>query len=137
MAIPTPTSPAQPIADLEHAVADIAQPPAGSEQRNHLRKMFRSAAQIRTPNGELLQVHTLDISVGGLSVVASVNPKPNTTYIVYFNIPIKPFGRITAEAQAMVVHSIFSSSESGFRIGLQFNKLSPEAYAAITQFVNA
>lgn len=143
MTTSTPGGHDQPLADLDQAFSDIDKPPAGSaqppdgfEKRKHKRKVIRSTAQIRTPSGELHKVHTLDISEGGLSVVASVNPKPKATCFVLINIPVKPQGGSSIEVQAIVVDSIYSSSESGFRIGFQFSNLSHEASAAITQFIN-
>ena len=88
------------------------------------------------PGGKPLQVHMLDISAGGFSVVASVNPRSQETCVALLTIPAMPYDSKTFEVQATIVHSTYSSIDSGFKIGLKFTKISPEAHAVITQFVN-
>jgi hypothetical protein len=150
MAIPDPTRPDQILDDLNQVSADLDkspfdsnqqpaipdQPPVGTEQRKHIRKVFRSTAQLRIPSGEILQVHTLDISAGGVSIVAAMNPILKISCVVRLAVPVNTFERTNIKVPAIVVNSVYASSESGFRIGLMFANILPETLETITRFVN-
>jgi c-di-GMP-binding flagellar brake protein YcgR len=143
MATPDPTRSDQPLADLDKLPSGSNQQPAtageptgGIEQRKHKRKAFRSTAQLRIASGEILHVHTLDISAGGVSIVAAMNPKLKMSCVVLLNLPTNPFEKTTIKVPAIVVNSIYNSSESGFRIGLMFANVAPESQEIVTRFVN-
>ena len=134
MATPDP----DPSIDLSSVLSSELTPePDSLGRRKHPRKILRNSAQIRFQGGELAHVYMLDISEGGFSVVASANPRPDMTCVARLTVPAKPYGGIPIEAQATVVHSFYSSADSGFKVGLKFTKLSPEGYTAIVQFVNS
>lgn len=86
------------------------------------------------PGNQRFAVRTLDISPGGLAIVASANPRPGTTCAVALALPVKPRGAVPLELRAKVVHSVFASSEGGFKIGLSFTELPANAAQAIVTF---
>ncbi len=105
------------------------------ERRQHERKSLRSSAQLVLPNQAPLEVRTVDLSVGGMGVVAAANLAPRLTCLVRVVVPLKPKGVTVIEAQAQVAHGVLSSSHAGFLVGLQFVGISAATAAAIKQFM--
>lgn len=108
---------------------------AESERRITERKTLRTRATIILGQTQAFEVRTLDMSVGGMGIVAQANPRPGTLMAIRFMLPLKPTGHVAFEAKAKVAHSVYSASEQGFKIGLSFIELSPEAAAAAARFV--
>lgn len=76
----------------------------------------------------------LDISAGGAGILAPANPQRGTQFTLRVGLPKRPMGSTLIEVPVEVTHSIFSSSENGFKIGLRFTRLEPSAASAILQF---
>ena len=107
----------------------------GTERRQHERKPLRASGQLLLANRAPMEIRTVDLSLGGAGVVAPVNLAPKLTCLVRIALPIKPKGSALIEAQAAVAHSVLSSSQSGFLIGLQFTSVSAASATAIKQFL--
>lgn len=76
-----------------------------------------------------------DISAGGACIIAAANPRPGTQFVLQMNLPTRPRGSVPIQTQVEVTHSIFSSGENGFKVGLRFTNLDMIAATAILQFV--
>lgn len=112
----------------------MSAPPTDDNRRRSDRKVLRTQAYVSLPGHPPFTVRTLDISSGGMAIVASANPKPGTSFTIQFTIPVKPKGGAPFTATAKVVHSVFSSGEDGFKVGLAFTNLDPPSASAILQF---
>jgi c-di-GMP-binding flagellar brake protein YcgR len=109
--------------------------PEGPERRKSERRGLRTTATILLGQTHSFEVRTVDISATGMGIVASANPKPGTVLDIRFSIPFPPNGQLPFESKARVVHSVFSSNESGFKIGLTFIDLPPNSAAAALRYV--
>ena len=109
--------------------------PSGDERRGQERKILRANAQLRLPGVRPIEVRTLDISVGGMAVVASVNPQAGAACTICIAPVSQPRGAVSVDIRAVIVHSIFSNREDGFKIGLQFADLSPEAIETVSRYL--
>lgn len=96
---------------------------------------MRSQAVVVLPGPREFPVRTVDISATGLGIVAAANPSVGTTFAIRFALPLKGKTPAVHEASARVVHSVFSSDEDGFKIGLLFTQLTPSCAAAIVQYI--
>ena len=106
------------------------------ERRKTERKSLRTRATVILGQAQAFEVRTLDISAGGMGIVAQANPPPGVVLTVRFMFPLKPSGYAPFEARARVVHSVFSSVESGFKVGLSFIDLPAGAAATISKYLN-
>src|SRR5664279_5069732 len=107
--------------------------PPGPERRQYKRAALRGIAHLVLTGHPSIEVRTVDISVGGMGIVASANPPAGLACVIRVVIPVKPRGTTTVEVQAKVAHSIFSHGAGGFLIGLEFSQLSAEAKSAVMQ----
>lgn len=108
-----------------------------AERRVTERKGLRTRATIILGQTQAFEVRTLDMSLGGMGIVAQANPRPGTLMAIRFMLPLKPSGYVPFEAKAKVAHSVYSASEQGFKIGLSFIDLAPDAAAAAQRYVSA
>jgi len=106
-----------------------------AERRRAERKVLRTNALVILSNAQPFEVRTIDLSAGGMSIVASANPKSGTVLNIRFSVPLRTGGHTLFEAKARVIHTVFSSVESGFKIGLSFTVLPPVAASAVLQFL--
>lgn len=113
-------------------------PPTGSGfvQRRNDHGVLRVPAVVMLSGEQSFEVRTLDIAQRGMDIVAAANPRPGTTFTIKCAIPVRPKGRTTIEVQAKVTHSVFCSTENGFKIGLTFVDPSSTASSAIRQYLN-
>lgn len=111
--------------------------PAGIERRQHARKPLRGNARLLLQGRAPFAVRTTDISAGGMGLVASLNMPPKVVGTIQFGLPAKSGGFKGVESRAVVALCIFSNSEDGFKIGLQFAGLPAPAATVITQFLNS
>jgi c-di-GMP-binding flagellar brake protein YcgR len=108
---------------------------SGSDRRQQERRLLRATAMLRLPGAAPVLVRTLDISAGGMGVVATINPEGGVRCTIGLAAPAQPRGPIAVEIAAVVVHSIFSSREDGFKVGLQFEELTEAAADAINRYL--
>lgn len=105
------------------------------DRREHERKPLRIAAQVLLPNAQVFDVRMLDISAGGAGILAPANPQKGTQFVLRVAIPKRPTGNTPCDLPVEVTHSIFSSVENGFKIGLRFTRLDATSAGAIVQFI--
>lgn len=110
---------------------------SGAERREHPRRHYHGPVQFIVPHHAPLLGRIADVSVGGMGVVAAINPPPRMLCEVRFLLPMPPHGNAALDLQARVVHSVLSRCEGGFLIGLQFVKLTPEQKTLIERFIHA
>lgn len=106
-----------------------------SERRQYERKPLRVPAELLFSNHPPLSVRLLDVSAGGVGVLASANPPLRARLSVRFSVPVTPTGAAIVEAQVEVARSVLSGTHGGFVVGLQFTSISPQASRAIIQFL--
>lgn len=99
---------------------------SGPERRVHARKPFSCTAYLRLPTQQVLEVHTVDLSCGGIGIVSPVNTPPGWLCDITFNVTREPSGVDHVMAQGRVAYSVLSGREYGFLVGLQFVNLAPE-----------
>lgn len=99
---------------------------SGPERRAHARKPFSCTAYLRLPTQQVLEVHTVDLSSGGIGIVSPINAQPGWLCDISFNVTREPSGVDHVTAQGRVAYSVLSGREYGFLIGLQFVNLAPE-----------
>lgn len=80
-----------------------------------------------------MQARSLNIGVSGMAIVADGPIAANATLAVQF---LLPFGGALQQivAHVRVVHSVYSSSERGFVIGMTFMSLAPATVQFLTAF---
>lgn len=93
------------------------------------------SATVSLAGQQRFAVRTLDVGPGGLGIVAAANPKPGTGFEVEFVLPGKSRSPVPVKTSVRVIHSVFSSAEDGFKIGLSFVRLPPEVAQAISAFM--
>ncbi len=105
------------------------------ENRRHERRALRSQATLLLPGGMTFPVQTVDISVGGVGVLAPANARIGTRVSIRLTLPVRPVGTTTFDAPVTVVHSVLSRREEGFKIGLQFVDLEARSASAIRHYI--
>ena len=83
------------------------------------------------PDGRAIPARCLDIGLGGAGVVCDLNIPVGTLIVAVMRVPARPSGSAVFEASASVASCTLAGSEGGFRLGLQFNTLSPAATSAL------
>jgi c-di-GMP-binding flagellar brake protein YcgR len=106
-----------------------------AERRKLERRSLRGTATVVLSSGHTFDVRTTDINTEGIGIVASANPKQGTAFKIKVSLPMRPTGLVKLEVNAKVVHSILAGDEGGFKIGLRFSSLTPDAEAAIRRYV--
>lgn len=112
----------------------------GAERRQHERRTLRVSAQLRltdasTTGTKPMDVRTIDISLGGMAVVAPVNLRTGVTLTINFTLPARSKGITPVQARVQVMHSILGRDEGGFKIGLRFLGTDNATNASIREFL--
>ena len=107
----------------------------GLDSRQLDRKAFRSLALLRLPSQQVIEVRTVDISVGGISVVVPWNLRQDSTCDIRVRTPLAVNGMEFLIARCRVAHTILSGREAGFMTGLEFTELPAAALDVIRQYV--
>ncbi len=107
----------------------------GSERRIHERRLLRTDAQVVLTGNQGFRVRTVDISQGGMLVVAPFNLKSGAVVNIQLALPMRAPRATPFEARAQVVHSVLASGQDGFKVGLKFIALTPASAAAVTQYL--
>ncbi|NML15104.1 PilZ domain-containing protein [Azohydromonas caseinilytica] len=104
---------------------------SGPERREHARKPFSTTAYLKLPNLQVIEVHTVDLSGGGIGTVSPLNLSPGAMCEITFHVTRDTTGVDAVVAYGRVAFSILSGREYGFLVGLQFVNLAPEYRAII------
>jgi hypothetical protein len=107
-----------------------------SELRAHERGLFASTTYLLLHGHRIVEARTLDLSAGGLGVVAPVNLPLHLVCGVRLVVPGIPSGAHTVMARAQVMNIVFSGKENGFAIGLRFTSISRQALAIIEAYLH-
>ena len=99
-----------------------------------MRRMLRIAAQLSLPTEGVIEVHTTDISLGGLGVVMNTDPAEGVSYTLRVVLPRNDRKRFLLQSQVVVANSIFCAREAGFKVGLRFVGLDATASLALSEF---
>lgn len=108
----------------------------GPERRVEDRKVFRGPGQLLLPTREVLSVRTLDLSLGGIGLVAPSNLPRDAMCEVKFRSPIVSDRLETLLARGRVAYSVLSGKENGFLVGLQFVDVAPGVLALLRRFLH-
>lgn len=102
-----------------------------SDTRSFPRKIMRCALTLVVPGAAPIRARTLDISLGGISVMVGEQLRVGQNCTVGFEAPLngKPV-RVTATAK--VIYSILSGTD-GFRVGLEFVHLDPANHKIVAE----
>lgn len=95
------------------------------EQRRSPRWQLKTAAQLIVNNNQAMQVRTLDISAGGLSIVTQSALPMGMTVQINLMLPTWNGPLVPMSVRASVVNSSLDGRNGGFRIGLQFTEIDP------------
>jgi len=110
--------------------------PRGLEERQHVRRVLRTMAQLIVAGSPPFQVRTLDISAGGMAILTTVQPPRGLNCTVQLSLPQTGREPVAMALPVTVAHSIFSSGKEGVKVGLSFNALPPDAAAMVQRFVD-
>jgi PilZ domain len=110
--------------------------PPIQNKRQHERRILRATALLLLSGQPALEVRTSDISLGGLGIVAGANPPPNLICRLSVPLPLTIGGARRIDVVGKVAHSVFSSRDGGFKIGLVFQNPSADALSAITDYLH-
>ena len=117
----------RPFSDVRHSP---------DEFRAHERGLIASTTHLLLPGRRIVEARTLDLSAGGLRVVAPVNLPLSLVCGVRLAVPGIPTGAHTVMARVQVMNIVFSGKENGFVIGLRFTSLPRQALGAIEAYLH-
>ncbi len=109
-------------------------PSVEGERRRNPRKSLRQRVTIGTAAHGILQGHTVDFSVGGLSVFLSVPLDVNTHCSVHFNLLI--CGSTVHMVGAGKVINCTCSGLDGFRVGMKFMLQDAKLQQLLEKFIS-
>lgn len=103
----------------------------GNDRRAHDRHPFRVRVVLAFADGRQVPGRALDLGAGGAGVICDLNVPVGVKLALRMKLPARPSGSAAFESLATVAHCSLAGSEGGFRLGLQFDALSPAALAAL------
>lgn len=112
----------------------------GSERRQFERRVLHVPAQLHLNAGgnttaRPMSVRTVDISLGGMAVVAPVNLREGVLLEIHFTMVLRRQPSVDLKLKVEVMHSILARDVDGFKVGLRFVALDDWASQAIHHFV--
>jgi hypothetical protein len=113
-------------------------PRATTEQRAHDRRPLRIQVQLLLPGRPPLVMRTTDISVSGIGLLSNATPPEGLRVMLRIPMPNRraPTAPPTVfDVQAQVRHSVFSSREDAYRVGLMFVQPSDKLLVAIGNYI--
>jgi hypothetical protein len=108
-----------------------------SGRRPGVRKLLRRPADLVLPDRKTVEVRLHDLRMDGVAVVAPVNLRQAFLCEVKFRLPWSRGGHGAVAARAKVAHSILSSRQGGFLIGLDFIDIDEGSLGAISRYMSA
>jgi c-di-GMP-binding flagellar brake protein YcgR len=108
---------------------------SGAERREHARRPLRAPTTVLLPGNQTFEARSLDISLGGMGIVAPASPKAGTRFRVRTTLQLPGVGPVPFEADVEVTHSIYGAHEGGFKVGLRFVSIEPHLEQALARFV--
>ena len=111
-------------------------PDAVEQRRIHARRPLHCPAKLLLASKRIMDLRIVNISAGGLGVIAPENLAVGTNCQLRFDLPQVPTGQVTMYLSAMVMNSVFSSREDGFKLGLRFVNPTEDSASRIERFVH-
>ena len=115
---------------------DASWPMAGVDRRRHPRKYISGVGHLLAAGLPPMEVHTQDISVGGVGVIAPRSLPYEALCKVRFALPRESYGMEFVIAPARVAHCVLSGREYGFVLGLEFHNLPEDVAAVINRYMS-
>jgi hypothetical protein len=103
----------------------------GPERRAEPRRPFACTAYLKLPTQQVIEVHAVDLSTGGIGFVSAINPQPGWVCDISFRVTVPPAGVDQVVARGRIAYSVLSGRQRGFMAGLQFIDLAPECRDSI------
>lgn len=107
----------------------------GPERRKTERKVLRGPAQLLLPSRDLIETRLIDISLGGIGLLAPVNLLADTACDVKFRAALCGTAAEVFLARGRVARCILSGKEGGFLVGLEFTDLPSTVRDKIKRYV--
>lgn len=94
----------------------------GIESRANARRPLRTRGVLLFSGNQPIPIRTLDVSLGGLCLVAEIAIPAKIMGQLEMNVPVGGGNFEKMQVNIQVMHSIFCNKEDGFRIGVFFIK---------------
>ena len=108
-----------------------------ADRRTEARKPLRVRVRLRLAGHAPTELRSVDLSSGGMGLVADVNLPLGLAGDVGFTLRFPNGSSLDVQADATIIHSVFSSSHDGFIIGLQFREPSADLQAALRRYLRS
>lgn len=107
------------------------------EQRATRRYPARCRAAVRGNDQKIAYGETLDVSLGGVSLLLPHNVAKGTIFSLYLQLPSQKAGAAPEvfEARAKVMYAAFSAGHDLWRLGIQFLDLAAEQQKKLDRFL--
>lgn len=111
-------------------------PMAGLDRRRFPRKFISGTGHLLVPGQPPMEVHTQDISLGGVGVI-SPRPLPHETVCsVRFALSRESYGMDFITVPVRVAHCVLSGREYGFLLGLEYHQLPADVEEIINRYMS-
>lgn len=119
---------------LQNAIDAI---PSSPIARQYGRRVLHANARLFVADMMPIDVRTLDLSQGGMAIIAPFNPEAYTGGSIRFPLKFTGSPLVHLEAMATMMNSVYSGHYQGFRIGMQFNDLSDKVKSLIVRYIES
>ena len=119
----------------EPAAVAQQKPAAPQEQRASPRYPLHCRAAIRGNDNQLIYGETLDVSIGGASVLMALNIPKGMVVSLFLQMPAQRVGEAPGmvEVRTKVLYTAFSADHGAWRLGVQFLDVSADAQKKLGQ----
>jgi c-di-GMP-binding flagellar brake protein YcgR len=115
---------------------DASWPMAGMDRRRYPRKYISGTGHLLVAGQPPVEVHTQDISLGGVGVIAPRSLPFEALCKVRFALPKESYGMEFVTAPVRVAHCVLCGREYGFVLGLEFYNLPEDVAAVINRYMS-
>jgi len=92
------------------------------EKRANMRHALRTRGTLFFTGNQPIPIRTLEISLGGMSVVSEISIPVKIMGQLEINVPVGKGNFEKMQVNIQIMHCIFCNKEDGFKIGLVFIK---------------
>lgn len=110
-------------------------PAAGLDRRRFPRKFISGSAHLLFPGQPPMEVHTQDVSLGGVGVISPRAMALNTACSLRFALFREGFGMDFLTAPVTVAYCVLSGREYGFLLGLEYRDLPANVVDIVKQYM--
>lgn len=111
-------------------------PMAGLDRRRFPRKFISGTGHLMIPGQPPIEVHTQDISLGGVGVIAPRAIPYETVCSLRFALSRETYGMDFVTAPMRVAHCVLSGKEYGFLLGLEYHQLPGDVEAIVNRYMS-